>query len=151
MATLDEILKRSYSFRAEADLDTGGWVIWFPDLPGCMTQAETFDEIGPMAEDAFRAWVTASFEYGNHIPPPSDTSGDIDAWQWPGPTPRSDDAPTITAAEAAQRLGVTVRRISALALSRKVGTMFGRYRLFSERDIEAMRERRPGRPERATA
>ncbi len=77
MATLDDILARQYSFRVEADLEAGGWFIWFPDLPGCMTQADRSAEIGEMAGDAFRGWVEVAHEAGQAIPPPSDTSGDF--------------------------------------------------------------------------
>lgn len=151
MATLAEIQARHYSFRAEADLDTGGWVIWFPDLPGCMSQAETFEEIGPMAQEAFVAWTESVHERGLAIPAPSDTSGDIHSQDWGTPAPASGETPSLTAAEVARRLGVSIRRVSTLAASRGAGTMFGRYRLFSENDVEAMRPRSPGRPRQAPA
>lgn len=41
MTTMDEVMSRNYTFIAKADLEDGGWVVMFPDLPGVMTQAET--------------------------------------------------------------------------------------------------------------
>lgn len=151
MATLVEIQARKYSFRVEADLEAGGWVIWFPDLPGCMSQAETWEEIGPMAREAFEAWTESVYERGLAIPAPSDTSEAVRTWAAGTPGPATASTPSLTAAEAAARLGVSIRRVSALAESRGTGTMFGRYRLFSEDDITAMQPRKAGRPSKQAA
>ena len=148
MATLAELQARQYSFRVEADLESGGWVIWFPDLPGCMSQAETWEEIGPMAREAFEAWTESVHARGLAIPAPRDTSEAVRTWGADRPGPATASTPTLMAAEAAARLGVSVRRVSALAESRGTGTMFGRYRLFSEDDIAAMQPRKAGRPPR---
>ena len=67
---LGEHLARAYPFDVEADPD-GGYVIVFPDLPGCMTQVEHVDEVGPMADEIRRLWIETEFERGNRIPPPS--------------------------------------------------------------------------------
>lgn len=153
MVTLEEILKRNYSFRVDADLDAGGWVIRFPDLPGCITQADTFEEVGEMAGDAFRAWITVEYERGHEIPMPSDTD-ELGFHDWPhGGTVvlRSDDTPSLTSREVADRLGVSPRRVTALAKSRTVGRQVGRDWLFSENDIAALQDRRPGRPRKVTA
>lgn len=48
--------------------------------------------------------------------------------------------------QAAEELGVSVRRVRALARSRGLGTRIGRDLLFTPEDVDAMRERRPGRP-----
>lgn len=68
--TLDEILAREYSLNVIADPD-GGYVIEFPDLPGCMTQVETLDEVGAMAEEIRTLWLETAFELDNDIPLPS--------------------------------------------------------------------------------
>lgn len=49
----------------------GGYVVWFPDLPGCMTQVEEPDEIAPMAEEIRRLWIETEYDRGAEIPPPS--------------------------------------------------------------------------------
>ena len=63
-------LDLEYPFQVTADPD-GGYVIAFPDLPGCLTQVETAEEIGPMAEEARRLWIATEYEDGDEIPPPS--------------------------------------------------------------------------------
>ena len=68
--SLDEYLALQYPFQVIADPD-GGYVVVFPDLPGCMTQAETMEEIPVMAEDARRAWISVAYEDGDDIPRPS--------------------------------------------------------------------------------
>jgi antitoxin HicB len=68
--TLDDYLALEYPFQVIADPD-GGYVVLFPDLPGCMTQAETLAEIPEMADDARRAWISVAYDDGDDIPLPS--------------------------------------------------------------------------------
>ncbi len=49
----------------------GGYVIVFPDLPGCMTQVESLEEVGPAAEEIRALWIETEYEAGEEIPPPS--------------------------------------------------------------------------------
>jgi predicted RNase H-like HicB family nuclease len=69
-APLDYYLSLSYPFKATPDPD-GGYVITFPDLPGCMTQVEDAAEIGAAAEEARRLWITTEYEEAGDIPEPS--------------------------------------------------------------------------------
>lgn len=80
MATLDEVASRNYTFIAKADLEDGGWVVMYPDLPGVMTQAETYEEVAAMAKDALGTWAEAQIEDGRPIPEPSDFQ--ISEWNW---------------------------------------------------------------------
>lgn len=48
----------------------GGYVAEIPDLPGCMTQAETLPELFDLIEDARRVWIEATYEDGREIPLP---------------------------------------------------------------------------------
>lgn len=68
--TLNDYLVLEYPFNVLADPD-GGYVIVFPDLPGCMTVADEVDEIGPMAKDARLGWIESAYEHGMNIPLPS--------------------------------------------------------------------------------
>ncbi len=68
--SLEEYLALQYRFNVMADPD-GGWVIEFPDLPGCLTQVDDPAEIGLMAEDARRTWIEGSYELGRDIPLPT--------------------------------------------------------------------------------
>lgn len=69
-APLETYLSLHYSFDVIAG-EHGGYVILFPDLPGCMTQVRTLDEVGPMAEEIRLLWIETAYEMGQDIPPPS--------------------------------------------------------------------------------
>lgn len=72
--SLGDYLAREYPFDVLADPE-GGYVVIFPDLPGCMTQVEDLAEIGPMAEEIRRLWIESEYEDGAEIPPPSYPEG----------------------------------------------------------------------------
>lgn len=67
---LDYYLGLRYPFQVLADPD-GGYVAVFPDLPGCMTQAERLEELPALVEDARRGWIEAEYAQGHDIPLPS--------------------------------------------------------------------------------
>jgi antitoxin HicB len=72
-------LGKTYDFRAVAEPE-GGWTIDYPDLPGCVTVADSYEEIGRMAEDVLRGWIQTAYELGQAIPEPryeEDFSGRI--------------------------------------------------------------------------
>lgn len=50
--------------------DGGGYLITFPDLPGCMSDGETEAEALNNARDAFSAWMSARTHMGKPIPKP---------------------------------------------------------------------------------
>jgi predicted RNase H-like HicB family nuclease len=67
---LEDYLALQYPFNMIADPD-GGYVIVYPDLPGCVTQVETLDELAEMAEDVRTGWIETAYEDGQEIPLPS--------------------------------------------------------------------------------
>lgn len=139
MNTLDEVMSRNYTFIAKADLDVGGWVVTYPDLPGVMTQAETYEEVATMAKDALRAWAEAQIEDGRPIPEPTDF--EIPEWNW-----AAAGDPLITTVEVAKEFAVTPRRVLALAKDRGVGQRYGRSVMFTKRDVDRLRPGASGRP-----
>ncbi len=70
--TLEEYLQLPYTIEVIRDStpEDPGWVARVVELPGCMTQADTFDELGEMIEDAMRGWIGTSLEDGLEIPEP---------------------------------------------------------------------------------
>lgn len=50
---------------------TGGFVVEFPDLPGCVTGGDDMAEAIFMAEDAASGWVLTELEEGRKAPKPS--------------------------------------------------------------------------------
>ena len=68
---LEYFLNLEYSLNVIVDSD-GGYVIEFPDLPGCITQCDTLEEAISMAEDARTGWIEIEYERSNEdIPMPS--------------------------------------------------------------------------------
>jgi predicted RNase H-like HicB family nuclease len=51
--------------------DGGGFLLTIPDLPGCISDGETIEELMQNARDAFAAWISAKVDQGLEIPAPS--------------------------------------------------------------------------------
>ena len=52
MKTLNEYMSMSYKMEIIEDQDEGGFVISYPDLPGCITCGETIESAMQNAKDA---------------------------------------------------------------------------------------------------
>ncbi len=50
--------------------DGGGFLITWPDLPGCMSDAETVEDAINNGRDAFHVWMETHIEEGREIPLP---------------------------------------------------------------------------------
>lgn len=62
--TIDEYMALPYRFEIIPDMDEGGFVGAYPELPGCLTSGETIEEVARNAEDAKHAWLVAAMEDG---------------------------------------------------------------------------------------
>jgi predicted RNase H-like HicB family nuclease len=51
--------------------DGGGYMITFPDLPGCMSDGETLEETLINGRDAFNSWIAAQVDMKRQIPAPT--------------------------------------------------------------------------------
>lgn len=51
--------------------DGGGYMIMFPDLPGCISDGETMDEVLANGRDAFNSWIAAQADMKRQIPAPT--------------------------------------------------------------------------------
>ena len=70
MKTVDEYMKLPYMIELTPD-DEGGFVVSYPDLPGCITCGETLASAYSNAIDAKRAWLEAAVEEGISILEPA--------------------------------------------------------------------------------
>lgn len=70
MKTLEDYMALPYKMNVIPDPDEGGYMAVFPELPGCLTYAETLEELRLLAEDAKRTWLTAALEDGVPIEEP---------------------------------------------------------------------------------
>ena len=73
MKTIDYYMSLPYHMEVIPDMEEGGYTAKFPDLPGCLTCAETIADLEKSAEDAKRVWFTAALEDGIEIAEPSDS------------------------------------------------------------------------------
>lgn len=62
MKTLNEYMAMSYRMEIVEVKDEGGFVVSYPDLPGCITYGETIESAVTNALDAKRAWIEATLE-----------------------------------------------------------------------------------------
>src|SRR3990167_9516996 len=63
-------LKLPYTTRIKSNTD-GSYFAEIEELPGCMTEADTKEDVVKMLEDAKEAWLAVALERGVTIPEPS--------------------------------------------------------------------------------
>ena len=62
MKKLDDYMAMPYRMEIVEDKEEGGFVVSYPDLPGCITCGETVESAVTNALDAKKAWFEASLE-----------------------------------------------------------------------------------------
>ena len=62
MKNLEYYMNLPYRFIITPDKQEGGYVLSYPDLPGCLTCAENIDELIKNGEDAKREWLKVAIE-----------------------------------------------------------------------------------------
>lgn len=68
MRTMNNKLDSPFELRPLTLDEGGGWLITFPDLPGCMSDGETPEEAMINGRDAQNAWIEAVVELGREVP-----------------------------------------------------------------------------------
>ncbi len=70
--SIDDYLKLPYVFKIVnvSSGDYSGWFAEVAELPGCLTQADTFAELEIKLRDVMRSWMEAALETGMTIPLP---------------------------------------------------------------------------------
>ena len=71
MRTIDEYMRLPYRMEVIPDTAEGGFVVRFPELPGCLTCADTLEDAVRNAADCKKEWLTAAIEDGIDIPEPA--------------------------------------------------------------------------------
>ncbi len=70
MRTIDYYMSLPYRIEIVPDATEGGYTAWYPELPGCITTADTMDRILQNAIDAKRSWFEAAIADGVEIKEP---------------------------------------------------------------------------------
>ena len=78
MKTIEYYMTLPYRLEILPDPDEGGYVVRYPDLPGCLTVGETMNDALANAEDARRAWITSALEDGIRIAEPEHSISERD-------------------------------------------------------------------------
>lgn len=115
---ISEYLKLPYTIKISYDNDpeNPGWVAQVAELPGCLTQADTFEELGAMVQDAMRNWLAAALALGHPIPEP--VTDEEYSGKFVVRLPRSLHRQL---AETAEREGVSLNQLVNVALAQMVG------------------------------
>ena len=71
MKNIDYYLNLPYRLEIVPDIYESGYVASYPELPGCLTCAETIEEVITSALDAKKAWLEAALEDGDIIQEPN--------------------------------------------------------------------------------
>jgi len=118
--------------------EDGTWFARMPELRGCMTEADTLEEVMEMIRDAQRAWIEACLEDGTPIPEPQHS--EPYSGQFRVRLPRSLHREL---AERAEREGTSLNQMVVSMLSRAAGMpasggRAGRRKVHPERSRRAM-------------
>ena len=96
--------------------EEGGYVVAFPDLPGCVSEGDTFTEAVTQAADAAQTYVASLLAHGDSVPRPTKVDcpeGAESVLIFFEATPDYlVTGEVVSAAEAARRLGLSPGRIT---------------------------------------
>jgi antitoxin HicB len=60
-----------FTIRRLSKSEGGGWLVEFPDLPGCIADGATIEESVENGSDALRSWLATAKEFKDKVPAPS--------------------------------------------------------------------------------
>jgi antitoxin HicB len=101
----------------------GGYLVEFPDLPGCMADGTTVNKAIQEGEDAVESWIKTAKEFGDPIPEPSTI--EKFSGQWRLRVPKSLHA---ALALRAKQEGVSLNTLAATFLAKEIGQNLASYK-----------------------
>ena len=110
--------KYPFELRPLSEDEGGGWLIIYPDLPGCMSDGETPEEAMTNGQDALVAWLAAARETGRDIP----EVGELPSGKFIARVPRSLHA---RLSARARQEGVSMNALVASFLAEGLGRRDG--------------------------
>ncbi|MBO4219245.1 MAG: type II toxin-antitoxin system HicB family antitoxin [Erysipelotrichaceae bacterium] len=116
MKTVQQYMEMPYRMEIIPDADEGGYVVSYPDLPGCLSTGETIEEAIRNGEDAKLAWLSAAAEQGLPINEPQQLQSY--SGQFKLRIPKSLHRQL---AEQASREGISMNQYCVYLLSRNAG------------------------------
>lgn len=116
---LDYYASLPYPVRIYPEPDGSGYTAEIPDLPGCITCADTLPELWALLEDAKRGWLELALTDGDPIPEPSLPAAERESsGKFTVRVPRSLHHKLV---EQARREGVSLNQFVSVALAETVG------------------------------
>lgn len=109
-------LQYPITIRPLSEEEGHGYLIEFPDLPGCMADGKTVAQALQEAEDALKSWISTAQEFGDVIPAPSVASKY--SGQWRIRLPKSLHAALALRAKSE---GVSLNMLAATILAQALG------------------------------
>ena len=103
-----------FTVRPLAAEEGGGYLVEFPDLPGCISDGETVDEAIMHGMEAKAEWLAAAKELGRRIP---EAGGQLSG-KWVQRVPRSVHARLV---ERAEREGVSLNTLVVSLIAEGLG------------------------------
>lgn len=111
---MTEVPAYPFEMRPLTNQEGGGWLITYPDLPGCMSDGETPEEAMRNGRDALAAWIEAMHAAGRKIPAP----GERPSGKFIARVPRSIHA---RLAARAKQEGVSMNALVSTFLAESLG------------------------------
>ena len=96
----------------------GGYLIEFPDLPGCMSDGETVEDTIANGAEAKRDWIAAMVAAGRSVPAPTAEATEGYSGKWVLRTPKSLHRGL---AERARQEGVSLNALAVAMLAQGLG------------------------------
>jgi len=112
-----------FTIRPLSEEDGGGYLIEFPDIPGCMSDGDTPEEAIVNGRDALKACILTMGEFGDPIPKPG--SFVASSGQWRQRVPKSLHARLVARAE---QEGVSLNTLVTTLLAEGLGRRSARSR-----------------------
>lgn len=114
MKTIEYYMNLPYRIEIIPD-DEGGFTALYPELPGCITTADSSDKIFQNAIDAKKAWLEAALEDGVEIKEPDERNPEDYSGQFKLRIPKSLH---MTLSLNARREGISMNQYCIYILSK---------------------------------
>jgi antitoxin HicB len=110
-----------FTIRPLTTEDGGGYLIEFPDIPGCISDGETPEEAIANGRDALQSALLTMKEFGDTIPKPGRTAAS--SGQWRQRVPKSLHS---RLAEQARQEGVSLNTLVTAMIAEGLGKRLAR-------------------------
>lgn len=107
-----------FAVRPLSPEEGGGYLIEFPDLPGCMSDGETVEEAIRNGEEAKRDWIAAMEAAGRRVPLPATETFETYSGKWQLRAPKSLHR---RLAEQAKRENISLNTLAVTLLAEGLG------------------------------